>query len=86
MSRTVVFLPALLLLEEPANVRHYWTIHPKPATRPSTLLYPPATLAAASRRISALYENVIFREQASLEDGSDVDDAEDVGQPGGKPL
>lgn len=83
MTRTVVFLQAPSLLEEPAATRHYWTVHPQPATR-ATLLYPPATLAAASRRISALYENVIFREQASLEDVSDIDEVEDGGRRGGE--
>ncbi|KZV71959.1 hypothetical protein PENSPDRAFT_751338 [Peniophora sp. CONT] len=84
MARKLVFLQALPTLEEPAGVRYYWTVHPKPTTRGTTLLYPPATLAAASRRISALYENVIFREQVSVEDMSDTDDAEDGGRRGGQ--
>ena len=83
MTRTVVFLQAPSVLEEPPGARHHWTVHPKRTRRSTASLYPTATLAAAGRRISALYENVIFHERAPFEDMSYNDDV-DGGRGGGE--
>ncbi|VDB83328.1 unnamed protein product [Peniophora sp. CBMAI 1063] len=72
MTRAIVFLQAPSIIDEPANARHFWTVHSRAAARATSLLYPPATLAEAGRRISALYENVIFQDRANLEDGPDI--------------
>ena len=84
MRRTVVFLQTPSVLEEPATANYRWTIHPKSETRTAALLYPPAALEAAGRRLSALYENVIFQDQAPLDDLSDSDNCVDGGQRGGE--
>lgn len=48
------------LKKEPAGSYTWKTIEPPLAETSQALLYPPATLEAASRRISLFYQNIIF--------------------------
>ncbi|KAF7968833.1 hypothetical protein HWV62_29242 [Athelia sp. TMB] len=67
MSQFRVFLgaPTLSELRHPPAAYQWTTIASLSSPSSSTsLVFPPATLAAASRRISLLYENVIFGEVA----------------------
>ncbi|KAJ7083151.1 hypothetical protein B0H15DRAFT_429129 [Mycena belliarum] len=71
---SIVFLGAPSASDIHRNPREYrWrTVSHKPMTQPSsqTAFYPPATLEAASRRISLMYQNVIF-DDSNEEDPAD---------------
>ncbi len=73
--------PAAKDLSSPRSSYSWQTITPHRAD-PLPLTLPPSTLAAASRRISMLYEKVIFKETGDEQDLSfSVEDA-DATQPG----
>jgi hypothetical protein len=61
------------LKKDPAATYTWKTVEPPSAAATQALVYPPATLEAASRRISLLYQNIIFDEilpQISLQERS----------------
>ena len=44
--------------------------------QPPSIIFPPATLEAASRRVSLIYQNIIFKDQDDEEpENSDNDDS-----------
>ncbi|KAJ7667062.1 hypothetical protein B0H17DRAFT_1162456 [Mycena rosella] len=71
---TIVFLgaPSPSDIHRDPSEYHWRTVSPKPMpTQPSSsqaAIYPPATLVAASRRISLMYQNVIFDDSKEEED------------------
>ncbi|KAJ7499685.1 hypothetical protein FB451DRAFT_1206199 [Mycena latifolia] len=77
---TIVFLgaPSASDIHRNPTEYHWRTLSsPKPATQSSSqaALYPPATLEAASRRISLMYQNVIFDDSKEEEDPDDRQEA-----------
>ncbi|KAG2747662.1 hypothetical protein P692DRAFT_20574627 [Suillus brevipes Sb2] len=77
MTHYRVFLgaPSISDLKKDPAVTYTWkTVEPPSAAATQALVYPPATLEAASRRISLLYQNIIFDE--SNEEGSDEERSE----------
>jgi hypothetical protein len=77
MTHYRVFLgaPSISDLKKDPAVSYTWkTVEPPSAAATQALVYPPATLEAASRRISLLYQNIIFDE--SNEQGSDEERSE----------
>ncbi|KAG1765842.1 hypothetical protein EV702DRAFT_981279 [Suillus placidus] len=63
MTHFRVFLsaPSISDLKKDPSGSYTWkTIEPPSAEASQALLYPPATLEAASRRISLIYQNIIF--------------------------
>ncbi|KAG1827631.1 uncharacterized protein BJ212DRAFT_1572955, partial [Suillus subaureus] len=73
------------LRKDPAGSYTWKTIEPSLAEASQALLYPPATLEAASRRISLLYQNVIFDD--SNEEAFDQEYVGQVAWPeGSEPL
>ncbi|KIK38724.1 hypothetical protein CY34DRAFT_90459 [Suillus luteus UH-Slu-Lm8-n1] len=72
MTHFRVFLgaPSINELKKDPAVSYTWkTVEPPSAAATQALVYPPATLEAASRRISMFYQNIIFDE--SNEEASD---------------
>lgn len=59
------------LKKDPASSYTWKTIEPPSAEVSQALLYPPATLEAASRRVSLLYQNVIFDDSDEDSEGFD---------------
>lgn len=70
MTRFRVFIGAPLTHDNAdVSVPYHWqtaTLETHPASMPA-LSYPPATLEAANRRISFIYQNIIFGESDGLE-------------------
>jgi hypothetical protein len=65
MTHFRVFLgaPSINELKKDPAVSYTWkTVEPPSAAATQALVYPPATLEAASRRISMFYQNIIFDE------------------------
>jgi len=77
MTHFRVFLGAPSISDLKKDPRSYtWkTIEPPSAEVSQALVYPPATLEAASRRISLFYQNIIFDDS-----DEEVFDQEGVGQ------
>ncbi|KAJ7123172.1 hypothetical protein C8R44DRAFT_785468 [Mycena epipterygia] len=71
---TIVFLgaPRASDIHRDPSEYHWRTVSSKSMSQPESssqaIVYPPATLAAASRRISLMYQNVIFDDSKEEED------------------
>ncbi|KAJ6579545.1 hypothetical protein DFH09DRAFT_1146869 [Mycena vulgaris] len=70
---TIVFIgaPSASDLHRNPSEYHWRNVSSKPMTQASSsqaAIYPPATLVAASRRISLMYQNVIFNDSKEEED------------------
>ncbi|KAL6303504.1 hypothetical protein BKA93DRAFT_826566 [Sparassis latifolia] len=72
--RVFIGAPSPKDLRNPA-VSYHWQIV---SSKPVTFTLPPATLEAASRRISLLYQNIIFRESEDDEEEGDEEGFENA--------
>ncbi|OBZ71048.1 hypothetical protein A0H81_09290 [Grifola frondosa] len=87
MARFRVFTgaPSANEIIYPANSYHWHTVSRIPSQSPPPLNLPPATVEAASRRISLLYENIIFHDSQTEDPNDseiDVGDTRRLDAPG----
>ncbi|KAJ6617654.1 hypothetical protein B0H10DRAFT_1796993 [Mycena sp. CBHHK59/15] len=73
---TVVFLgaPRASEINRSPSEYHWRTVSSIAESDPDTIIYPPATLEAASHRISLIYQNVIFDESEEDDPNNPADD------------
>jgi hypothetical protein len=76
MTQYRVFLgaPSRAEMRQSSGSYQWQTVSSEPL-RPASVIFPPATLEAASRRISLIYQGVIFKEP---DEGDGVDEKMDL--------
>lgn len=81
MYRVFLGAPSIADRDKDPSLFHWQTISSEQAKRPvnptQSIIFPPATLEAASRRISLIYKNIIF-DDAADEEQSEADDTDSV--------